>query len=87
MSNFRQGRYSWLIKPISYTVDLVVINSVALLWLLPQTPPLKFILTISVGWITTAIISRFYEVHRYSNVVRVLNLLVRQGLFFSLLIS
>lgn len=86
MSNFRQGRYSWLIKPISYTVDLVVINSVALLWLLPQTPPLKFILTISVGWITTAIISRFYEVHRYSNVVRVLNLLVRQGLFFSLLI-
>ena len=85
MSNFRQGRYSWLIKPISYTVDLFVIHCVAFLWLLPQSSPLRFILVISIGWITTALISKFYEVHRYSNAVRILNLLVRQGLFFALL--
>lgn len=85
MSNFRQGRYSWLIKPISYTVDLLVIHCVAVLWLLPQSSPLRFVLVISIGWITTALISKFYEVQRYSNAVRILNLLVRQGLFFALL--
>ena len=85
MSNFRQGRYSWLIKPISFAVDLAVIHCVALLWLLPQASPLKFFFVISIGWITTALISKFYEIHRFSNIVRILNLLVRQSLFFALL--
>lgn len=83
MSNFRQGRYSWLIKPISYAVDLSVIQIISLFYL-HQALRLKFILIISLGWIVTALISKFYEVYRHSSVVRVFNLLVRQGLFFSL---
>ena len=83
MSNFRQGRYSWLIKPISYAVDLSVIQIISLFYL-HQALRLKFVLIISFGWIVTALISKFYEVYRHSSVVRVFNLLVRQGLFFSL---
>ena len=83
MSNFRQGRYSWLIKPISYAVDLSVIQIISLFYL-HQALRLKFVLIISLGWIVTALISKFYEVYRHSSVVRVFNLLVRQGLFFSL---
>lgn len=83
MSNFRQGRYSWLIKPISYAVDLSVIQIISLIYL-HQALRLKFVLIISLGWIVTALISKFYEVYRHSSVVRVFNLLVRQGLFFSL---
>jgi len=83
VSNFRQGRYSWLIKPISYAVDLSVIQIISLFYL-HQALRLKFVLIISLGWIVTALISKFYEVYRHSSVVRVFNLLVRQGLFFSL---
>ena len=83
MSNFRQGRYSWLIKPISCAVDLSVVQIISLIYL-HQAPRLKFVLIISLGWIVTALISKFYEVYRHSSVVRVFNLLVRQGLFFSL---
>ena len=83
MSNFRQGRYSWLIKPISCAVDLSVIQIISLIYL-HQALRLKFVLIIPLGWIVTALISKFYEVYRHSSVVRVFNLLVRQGLFFSL---
>lgn len=86
MSNFRQGRYSWLIKPISYSIDLAIINGMALIYFFPNLPALKFISTISTAWIITALITKFYEVHRYSDVVTVLNLIVRQGLFFLLII-
>ena len=86
MSNFRQGRYSWLIKPISYIVDLAAIQIIAFFVLWSQKVSLKFITFTSFAWITTALISKFYEVYRFSSVVRVLNLLVRQGLFFILFI-
>ena len=85
MSNFRQGRYSWLINPIAYTVDLTVINILALHYFLPQLPKLKISLIISMAWIVTALIAKFYEVHRYSNAVRIFNLIIRQGLFFALI--
>jgi len=86
VSNFRQGRYSWLIKPISYIVDLAAIQIIAFFVLWSQKVSLKFIIVTSFAWITTALISKFYEVYRFSSVVRVLNLLVRQGLFFILFI-
>jgi len=86
VSSFRQGRYSWLIKPIFYTIDLTVINVVAALCLFPQAFSLRYTVTISLGWVVTALISKFYEVQRYSSALRVYNLLVRQALFFSLLV-
>ena len=85
MSNFRQGRYSWLIKPISYAVDLGVLQLISLFYL-SQTFRLSLVFTLSFGWIVTALISKFYEVYRHSSVVRVFNLLVRQGLFFSMFV-
>lgn len=85
MSNFRQSRYSWLINPIAYAVDLNIINTMALLYFFPKLPKVKFTLIISTAWILTALIAKFYEVHRYSSAVRIFNLIVRQGLFFTLI--
>ena len=85
MSNFRQGRYSWLIKPISYAVDLGVLQLISFFYL-SQTFRLSLVFTLSFGWIVTALISKFYEVYRHSSVVRVFNLLVRQSLFFSMFV-
>ena len=84
MSNFRQGRYSWAIKPISYTVDLSIIIFIGVYWFFNNVPWQEFTVIISSGWIITAFISKFYEVYRYSSVIRVFTLLVRQIMFFSL---
>ena len=86
MSLFKHGRYSGFIKPISYTIDLVVINGLGLLYFFKDIPPLSFIVSVSIGWVVTVLVSGFYEVHRFSSVIRISKLLFRQGLLFSLLV-
>ena len=86
MSLFKQGRYSGFIKPISYVADLALINTFGLLCFFEDRYPLSFLLFISFGWVITTLVSSFYEVHRFSTVIRILKLLFRQILLFSLLI-
>ncbi len=85
MSLFKQGRYSGFIKPISYAIDLVLINGFGLLYFFKGISPLVFLVFISFGWIVTTFVSGFYEVYRYSTVIRIVKLLFRQILLFSLL--
>jgi len=85
VSLFKQGRYSGFIKPISYAADLVLINALGIFCFFTEIPPLNFILFISFGWVVTTFVSVFYEVHRYSTVIRIFKLLFRQILLFSLL--
>lgn len=86
MALFQQHRYSWLIRPISYIADLACINILGVFYFLKEVPTLNFVLLISLGWTITALISQFYEVYRFSFITRVFNLLVRQLLFFTLLV-
>ena len=86
MSLFKQGRYSGFIKPISYVADLAIINTFGFLYFFEDTYPISFLLFISFGWVITTFVSSFYEVHRFSTVIRILKLLFRQILLFSLLI-
>lgn len=85
MSLFKQGRYSGFIKPISYVTDLALINAIGLLYFFKNINTLSFIVFVSLGWAITAFVSRFYDVHRFSTVIRILKLLFRQILLFSLL--
>lgn len=85
MSLFKHGRYSGFIKPISYAADLAIINVFAFLWFFEDIYSLVFLVFISLGWAITAFVSRFYNVHRFSTVIRILKLLFRQILLFSLL--
>jgi putative colanic acid biosynthesis UDP-glucose lipid carrier transferase len=85
VSLFKQGRYSGFIKPISYVADLALINTFGLLCF-EDIYPLSFLLFISFGWVITSLVSSFYEVHRFSTIIRILKLLFRQILLFSLLI-
>jgi putative colanic acid biosynthesis UDP-glucose lipid carrier transferase len=85
VSLFKQGRYSGFIKPISYVTDLALINAIGLLYFFKNINTLSFIVFISLGWAITAFVSRFYDVHRFSTVIRILKLLFRQILLFSLL--
>ena len=86
MSLFKHGRYSGFIKPISYATDLVLINGLGLLYFFKDSPPLSFFLSISFGWVVIVLVSGFYEVHRFSSVIRISKLLFRQVLLLSLLV-
>ncbi|MEP5934292.1 MAG: undecaprenyl-phosphate glucose phosphotransferase, partial [Winogradskyella arenosi] len=66
MSLFRQGRYSGYLRPISYIIDLIIINGVAALYLFKSNDPTVFFIIISISWFLLSVYSRFYEVYRYT---------------------
>lgn len=86
MSLFKQGRYSGYLRPISYIIDLTIINGIAVLYLLKGKEALIFSAIISVSWILLSVYSRFYEVYRYTRPINILSLTVKQSVLFLLLI-
>lgn len=86
MSLFKHGRYSGYLRPISYLIDLSIINAFAALYLFEDIDPLIFVVFMSISWILLSIYSNFYEVYRYTRVVFIFALAIRQGILFLLLI-
>lgn len=86
MSLFKQGRYSGYLRPISYLIDLSIINGLAILYFFKDIDPNVFVLVISISWIILSIYSKFYEVYRYTREVTILALILRQMVLFTLII-
>ena len=86
MSLFKQGRYSGYLRPITYLIDLSIINGVAILYLLEDRDPITFTIFISIGWVLISIYSKFYEVYRYTRPLNILTLIVKQFMFFLLFV-
>lgn len=84
MSTFKQGRYSGYLRPISYAIDLTILNGLALLYFFKSIDPLLYISTISISWVLLSVYSKFYEVYRYTREVTIASLLVKQMLLFTL---
>ncbi|WP_421808349.1 undecaprenyl-phosphate glucose phosphotransferase [Flagellimonas sp.] len=83
---FKQHRYSNLITPISYTMDLAVLNT--FLYILPinfQTPILIQVY-VSMAWIIISTKNEFYTVYRFSKVTYIIRLLFVQFVFFFLVL-
>lgn len=85
MSTFKHGRYSGYLRPISYTVDLFIINGLALLFFFKGIDPLNFIPIISFSWIVLSLYSQFYEVYRYTREVTIASLIIKQLVLFTLI--
>ncbi|MDC6366486.1 MULTISPECIES: undecaprenyl-phosphate glucose phosphotransferase [Flavobacteriaceae] len=83
---FKQHRYSNLITPMSYIIDLGIINSFAYLFPINLYEPLLFHLYISVCWIVLSVKNEFYQVHRYSKVITVFRKSFTQFIFFFLIL-
>ncbi|WP_422858224.1 undecaprenyl-phosphate glucose phosphotransferase [Flagellimonas sp. S174] len=83
---FKQHRYSNLITPISYVIDLLIINSFANILPINFQTPLLFHAYISLGWIIISVRNEFYKVYRYAKVAYLLRLLFRQFVFFFLIL-
>ena len=86
MSLFKQGRYSGYLRPISYLIDLSIINVLAIKYYFKEIDPVIYIGFMSLAWVVLSITSRFYEVYRYTRVVTILTLILRQTILFTLIV-
>ena len=76
------GRYSGYIRPFSYTIDLLIINSVAYFFLPKEINIVSFHLFISFTWIILAWNLAFYEVYRFTKEFQIIGKIIRQYLLF-----
>ena len=76
---FKRGRYSGFLRPISYAIDLIVIGYFSMGIISEKSDILNFIIYISISWIISSLLSRFYEVYRYTRVTRIFTLIAKQS--------
>ena len=86
LSLFNQGRYSGYLRPISYLIDLSIINIIGIFYLLKEKDPIIFMAFVSIGWLILSIYSKFYEVYRYTRPINILALIVKQFILFLLFV-
>ena len=88
MARKKQGRFSRYIRPITYIIDLCIINLIAINYVfnIESSQPYWFFILVSATWIIISILSRFYNVYRYTPEIRILTLLLIQCLLFLLAI-
>jgi len=84
---FKRGRYSGYIRPISYVLDLTIIQSLAFYWFGDTINNLIFFLIIGISWILLSLRSGFYEIYRFTHLAKILSLIGRQGILFFLIIG
>lgn len=66
-------------------IDLAIIIFLAVFYFFKEINPLVFALFTIFGWILLSMNSRFYEVYRFTKVVTILGLIVRQAVLFTLM--
>ncbi|MFD0834727.1 undecaprenyl-phosphate glucose phosphotransferase [Mariniflexile aquimaris] len=84
--NYKQGRYSGLIKPLFAFIDLVIINMAIFLFEINLNNPYIFCIYISVAWIIIAVKNHFYEIQRHTRLTQIIPLLFRQMIFFAIIL-
>lgn len=83
---FKNYKYSGMIVPTSYLLDLLIINLLAYYLPLQFQYPILFYTYINLAWIIIAVKTEFYGIYRYTKVTRILILLFRQFFFFFLIL-
>ena len=80
------GRYSKYLRPISIIFDLLVVSSFVYLFLDQSLFRVTPILVFSALWIISAFITKFYEVYRFTKLIRIVSYIFYQLLLFSILV-
>lgn len=83
---FKKGRYSGYLRPISYTIDLVIIHVLAHQFFEQNFEYLNYIIFVSVAWIILSLRSNFYEIYRFTHVAKIMSLIGKQGVVFFLIV-
>jgi Undecaprenyl-phosphate glucose phosphotransferase len=83
---YKQGRYSNLIKPLFFLVDLIIINGTVFLFNTNITNTYIFTLYISLLWLIISFKNQFYEVQRNTKILQIITLLLKQIVVFTLIL-
>jgi len=83
---FAHGKYSDLITPMSYIIDLLIINLLAYFLPINLVETILFHSYISVAWVVIALKTEFYHIYRYTKVAQILRLLFVQLIFYFLIL-
>lgn len=75
-----------MIIPMSYLIDLLIVNLFIYFFPIRLFEPIFFHLYITFAWIILSIKNQFYITHRHAKVIYVLRLLFRQFVFFFLIL-
>ena len=82
--DYKKGRYSNLIRPLFGFIDLVIINIAVFYFEINLENVYAFCLYISISWIIIAVKNHFYEIYRYTRLIKIGPLLFRQIVFFAI---
>ena len=80
------GRYSKYLRPISIFFDLLVLNSFVYLYLGKELIQPVIISVFSFLWIISALITKFYEVYRFTKFIKIVSYVFYQLLLFSIFV-
>lgn len=83
---FKRGRYSGFLRPISYGIDLLIINLLAYSFFEKPIFYINYIVFVSITWIIVAFRTEFYEIYRFTSATNILVLIAKQSLVFVLLV-
>ena len=79
---YRDSRYSGLVRPFLYTIDLLLIVTLAALLFSESFDLLTFSIFIGICWVVVSMQLEFYEVKRNTTIFQLTGKLVKQTIFF-----
>lgn len=84
--SYRDGRYSSLIRPISYLFDLAIIIYSTDFFFKQSFDTLSFSIFIGICWIVVSMQLGFYQIHRNTKLYTLVVLMAKQLVFFTLVV-
>ena len=85
MGKYKQGRYSKLIVPIIKLIDLFIVCGSVYIFNININKP-YFLTYVCVSWLIISFINKFYEVYRHTRVIQIIQLLLKQMVFFTVIL-
>ncbi len=80
------GQYSFIIRPIVVMIDILILILSASVLPLSTRGHFIFLIYILIGWLITTFGSGYYKVYRFTTLLRLIYLLIKQGVFTVLMV-
>ncbi len=77
-------RYSKYIRPLLLLIDVLIINSLLFFVLIKEHQSYFFHVFLSLFWISSSLFLSYYKIYRYTSTYKVLSLIFKQTILFSL---
>src|SRR5690606_38289372 len=80
------GRYSKYLRPITITFDLIVLVFLAIIILPEAFQHFYFYLYLGLSWIVISLITKFYQVYRFTKLIQIAQKVIAQFFIYSVIL-